>query len=133
MKVGGFGAADAMRRPAVPQTPGPGFCRWSGDFGARVTMVRDALSHHPPGTRVYFRAFGKVLYPRRHCFAHNGDAENPENVYLGEDCAGKRHSDCVGFVNRVLSNVLGRPIRYGLPDPCRRRPEWCRGDGRQCE
>ncbi len=46
------------------------------------------------------------LYPRR------GRSVKGDAIYLGEDCRGKRHFDCISFVNWVLTFVLQRLIWY---------------------
>ena len=49
---------------------------------------------------------GTGLYPRR------GRSMNGDTIYLGEDCRGKRHFDCISFVNWVLTSVLKRLIWF---------------------
>ena len=92
-----------------------------GDFSTWLARARGAREYQSPPlydqpTMITSRTgpYQGHLYPRRHCFINHGDNENPDIMYLGEDCTGKRHFDCVGFVCRVLGRVLGH-IRYGLP------------------
>jgi len=51
-----------------------------------------------------------MLYPRRSRSKPGG------TIYLGEDCRGKRHFDCISFVNWVLTTVVGRLIWYAEKD-----------------
>ena len=39
-----------------------------------------------------------------------------DTIYLGEDCRGKRHFDCIFFVNWVLTTVLQRLIWFAEKD-----------------
>lgn len=47
------------------------------------------------------------LYPRR----HKGKGST---VYLGKDCRGKRHFDCISFVNWVLTTTLLKSYDYSI-------------------
>jgi hypothetical protein len=82
----------------------------SGQQGApRFVMTRNV------------RAFRDRFWPRRYVVDNRGrlrdpDLCHPEFVYLGEDCTGKMHFDCVGFVCYLLTQVTGRTVRRGLPD-----------------
>lgn len=51
---------------------------------------------------------GTRLYPRR------GRSVAGDAIYLGEDCRGKRHFDCISFVNWVLTVVLQRLIWFNI-------------------
>jgi len=53
---------------------------------------------------------GTGLYPRR------GRSMKGDTIYLGEDCRGKRHFDCIFFVNWVLTTVLKRLIWFQEKD-----------------
>ncbi len=48
------------------------------------------------------------LYPRR------GRSMTGDSIYLGEDCRGKRHFDCIFFVNWVLTTVLQRVFWFNI-------------------
>lgn len=48
-----------------------------------------------------------ALFPRR---------DGPgSTIYLGEDCRGVRHFDCISFIAWVLRSVLGRGISHEVP------------------
>jgi hypothetical protein len=50
-------------------------------------------------------------FPRRHTIT----GDSARKVYFGEDCYGKKHFDCVGFVGYVLTKVLDRIIYIDTP------------------
>lgn len=67
------------------------------------------------------RPFRGRFWPRRYVIDNRPtlrDPElcHPEYVYLGEDCTGKMHFDCVGFLCYLQTVATGRPVRRGLPD-----------------
>jgi hypothetical protein len=45
------------------------------------------------------------------CYGMTPRSKNWTTVMVGESCAGKRHFDCIFFVNWVLTNALMRPTR----------------------
>jgi cell wall-associated NlpC family hydrolase len=59
--------------------------------------------------------FRGLYYPRRHCLVRGSESQNPNLIYLGESCAGKRHFDCIGFVCYVLREAVNRMMRFNLP------------------
>lgn len=77
-----------------------------------VPKTKDLCSHLqtycPEGS------WGKGLTPR---------SLNYETVILGENCSGKRHFDCIWFVNWVLTTALKKPkIQLGFE-------QWIKGNG----
>ena len=78
------------------------------DFDALKFAYMEELKYLPPGQGKQFAGSG--LYPRR------GRRMEGDTIYLGEDCRGKRHFDCIFFVNWVLTTVLQRLIWYSEKD-----------------
>jgi hypothetical protein len=78
------------------------------DYDALKFAYMEELKLLPPG---FGKAFaGTGLYPRR------GRSMKGDTIYLGEDCRGKRHFDCIFFVNWVLTSVLKRLIWFTEKD-----------------
>jgi hypothetical protein len=51
-------------------------------------------------------------WPRPNSSLRN-DSPHHSTVW-GESCIGSRHFDCIGFINWCLSEVLNKPIQYGI-------------------
>ncbi len=114
--------ADAGRRLrccgryAVPEVGGSRLTQpaWARSRRGPREYQSPPLHTQPTLIRSRTGPFQGHLFPRRHCFVSHGENENPDFMYLGEDCSGKRHFDCVGFVCRVLGGVLGGTIHLPL-------------------
>ncbi|MCU0725384.1 MAG: hypothetical protein MUE73_06285 [Planctomycetes bacterium] len=95
-------------------SPDAAFRQWMERArGAPENQAR-SLANEPRMFRARTPGFEGRLFPRRHCLVRHGAHEDPDLLYLGEDCAGKHHFDCVGFVCCVLGTAIGRQVRYGL-------------------
>lgn len=53
-------------------------------------------------------------WPRPNSSLSNNSTTN--STLWGESCVGSRHFDCIGFINWCLSETLGKPIQYGIPN-----------------
>ncbi|MCU0960625.1 MAG: C40 family peptidase [Pirellulaceae bacterium] len=98
----------SQRLPPTPASTPPARLRGFYDWFNRISTLR------PNAPTEAFRdpAFGaRDYYPRRHCT----EGSDARFVYLGEDCHGKMHFDCVGFVFYVFARVLHRPKYFDLP------------------
>jgi hypothetical protein len=92
----------AMRDVGIPLTRWPGFKTYLAHAiafsGATSFAAFDALCPK--------EAKASEVYPRR---------INPRGlIHLGESCAGRRHYDCIGFVNFVLSKVLSAKWKFDM-------------------
>ncbi len=98
---------------------GRGTLRCSGRFGTglgreigrdRATQqrVRDYLAEYSSRDPSQWPLFDGAGYPRK-----AWDEFNSQDIYvLGEDCAGKPHFDCIGFINWVVTSVTGHTTTY---------------------
>jgi hypothetical protein len=53
-------------------------------------------------------------WPRPNGNLYTNDASH--STVWGESCIGKRHFDCIGFVNWCLSTTLQKHVQYGIPN-----------------
>ncbi|MDP3474702.1 hypothetical protein [Hydrogenophaga sp.] len=88
-----FAFIERAKNFGIPHKNWPGFDLYESmphAFDAAVT--RQALQS------ICFNKGRKNRFPRR--------IAPDSNIFLGESCVGRRHYDCIGFVNFVLSRVL---------------------------
>ena len=55
--------------------------------------------------------------------------QDANQIYFGQDCYGKKHFDCVGFVAYVLTKQMGSRVHPGQTETSNQRASWVRALG----